>query len=147
MGYVLPCDLPNFQQSAPRGEGWQLVPNVDPRHETALTWRNAETGESVVCPAIWYNAPASSYATGLRFSAARSDESAARVEAEGKPWSANEAEHMRRQARRLRAMALLCDRSPAAPAGAIDFRGLSDPMTSRDVEDSTVAAIEAEARP
>lgn len=146
MAYVLPCNLPNFQQSAPRGDGWRLVDNEDPRHVAALTWHNAETGESIVCPSIWYNAPASSYARSLRYSAERSDECAARKDEEGKPWSASEAEHFRRQARRLRAMAMLCDRSPDAPAGSIDFRGLSDPTTPRNVEDSTVAAIEAEAR-
>lgn len=142
MAYVLPCNLPNFQQSAPRGDGWELVSNDDPRHIAALTWRNATTGESIVCPSIWYNAPARIYAIGLRYNAERSGESAAHKDAEGKPWSAREADHMRRQARRLRAMAMLCDRSPDVPAGSVDFRGLSDPTIPRDAEDSTVAAIE-----
>lgn len=141
--YTLPCDLPNFQQSAPRGDGWQIAPNHDPRHDSALTWQNSATGESIVCPAIWYNAPASSYAATLRYNAESSDRSAARMEADSKSWSASDAEHMRRQARRLRAMAMLCDRNPTVPAGAIDMRGLSNPGTPRDVEAATVEAIEA----
>lgn len=140
--YVLPCNLPNFQQNAPKGEGWKLVPNEDPRHGAALTWRHDETGKTIVCPSIWYNAPASSYAKALRFNADRSDESATYKDGEGKPWSAGEARHMRQQARRLRAMAALCDRAPDNPAGAINFHGLSDPLTSRDRELLIIESIE-----
>ncbi|TPI86407.1 hypothetical protein [Mesorhizobium sp. B2-8-9] len=143
--YILACNLPNFQQSAPRGDAWKLAPNDDPRHVSALTWNNAETGESIVCPSIWYNAPAASYARSLRYGAERNDECAAYKATENKPWSAREAEANRHQARRLRAMALLCDRTPDAPAGSIDFRGLSDPTTPHDIETATIAAIEAEA--
>lgn len=140
MDYVLPCNLPNFQQNAPDGAGWK----VDKSAGHQMTWRNESTGESIVCPAIWYNLPASDYAKGLRFNAARSDECAAHKDSEGKPWSLSDAERNRQQARRLRAMALLCDRKPDIPAGNIDFRGLDDPTTPRDVEAATVAAIEAE---
>lgn len=145
MTYILPCNLPNFRQSAPRGAEWRFVEEGNPHRAAQVTWRNIQTGETVVCPAIWYNLPGSRYAKSLRYNAERSDECAAHKEAEGKPWSAGEVLHLRRQARRLRAMALLCGRSPDAPASHIDFRGLDDPTTPRDVEDSTVAAIEAEA--
>lgn len=91
---------------------------------------------------MWYDLTPASYAESLRYSAERSDESAMRHAAEGKPWSPGEADHFRRQARRLRAMALLCDRSTAARAGEIDFRRLSDPTRSREEEDRIVAEIE-----
>ncbi|AMX93681.1 MULTISPECIES: hypothetical protein [Mesorhizobium] len=142
-GYILPCNLPNFDQSAPRGEGWRIASNDEPQHAGVLTWLNPATGESVVCPSIWYNLPAVRYAVSLRYDAERNDESAVRKDSEGMAWSAGEAVRSRRQARRLRAMALLCDRNPAIPAGNIDFRGLSDPITPPDVELATVEAIEA----
>jgi len=153
MVYVLPCNLPNFQQSAPRGDEWKFVDEGSPHGAGQVTWRNVDTGETIICPAIWYTFPAKRYAATLRWNADRSEENALRKLQEDvpetlrnlKPWDITEAEQMRRQARRLRAMAMLCDRNPDAPAGAIDFRGLSDPITPRDVEDSTVAAIEAEA--
>lgn len=91
--------------------------------------------------AVWYDMPPADYAESLRYGAARSDESAARQRAEGKPWSEHEARHMERQARRLRAMALLCDRSPADRAGAVDMRRLSDPTLDRETEAATVAEI------
>lgn len=138
-GYILPCNLPNFQQSAPRGDDWRHIPSAV--HQ--MTWANEKTGETVVCPSIWYNLPAADYAKGLRYNAERNDECAAYKDKEGKPWSADEAARNRQQARRLRAMALLCDRNPNAPAGSIDFRGLSDPSTPRDIEAATVEAIEA----
>lgn len=147
MAYVLPCDRPEFRQGVPSGDGWRLARDGEVQHSGGLNWYNDATGEHVLAPAIWYNLPGSRYAETLRYNAARSDESATHKEAEGKPWSSGEAQHMRRQARRLRAMAVLCDRSPDLPASHIDFRGLNDPTTPRDVEDSTVAAIEVEARP
>lgn len=142
MTYIAPCDLPNFRQSVPSDGTWRLVPNGDPRHQANLTWENIDTGETVVVPHIWYNSRAAAYAASLRYGADRSNESAARQEQEGKPWSSREAERMREQSRRLRAMAILCDRNPDVPASRIDFRGLSDPITPRDVEIATVEAIE-----
>jgi hypothetical protein len=91
----------------------------------------------------WYDLPPSGYARGLRYHAARSDESAARKEAEGKSWSVGEAERYRRQARRLRAMALLCDASAAATAGGVDFLGMTDPSQPRDAEDAAIARAES----
>lgn len=91
---------------------------------------------------MWYDLPPSEYAKGLRFRADRNDESATRKEAEGKPWSTADASHFRRQARRLRAMATLCDRSNSASAGDVDFRRLSDPTLPRDDEDTVVSDIE-----
>lgn len=153
MAYVLPCNLPNFQQSAPRGPEWQFVEEGSPHRAGQVTWRNVETGETIVCPAVWYTFPGSRYAATLRWNAERSEESARRKLQEDvpeslrtvKPWDIHDAADMRRQARRLRAMAMICDRSPDAPAGSIDFRGLSDPSTPRDVEIATIEAIEREA--
>lgn len=138
--YVLFCNLPNFQQSAPRGDEWR----VDPDAARQMTWRNQETGETIVCPSIWYNLPAASYAEELRFNAYRNDECAAFKDSEGKPWSKSDAAYNRHQARRLRAMALLCDRAPHAAAGSIDFRGLSDPTTPRETEIRMIEEIEKE---
>lgn len=153
MTYILPCNLPNFRQSAPRGAEWQFVEEENPHRAAQVTWRNIKTGETVVCPAIWYTFPAGRYAENLRWQAERCDESAKRKLQEDvpeslrtlKPWDIGEAADMRRQARRLRAMAIICDRTPDIPAGSVDFCGLSDPTTPRDVEEATIAAIEAEA--
>lgn len=90
---------------------------------------------------MWYDLTPADYAKGLRYGAERSDESAARRLAEGKPWSPHDAAYMRRQARRLRAMAMLCDRSTATRAGDVDFRRLNDPSVPREQEDATVAEI------
>ena len=89
----------------------------------------------------WYDLQPSDYARGLRYSADRSDECATRQMADGKPWSGYEVERFHRQARRLRAMALLCDRSTAARAGDIDFLGLMNPAQSREDEDAAIASI------
>lgn len=91
---------------------------------------------------MWYNQSPASYATALRYSAERSDRGAARRRAEGKPWSEGDAIHLERQARRLRAMALLCDRSSAARAGDVDFLGLDNPSQSREAEDAAVLKAE-----
>ena len=93
---------------------------------------------------MWYDLTPDQYAEFLRYSAERSDRSALRIEAENKPWSAGDAHRMRRQARRLRAMALLCDAADAGRVGYVDMRRLNDPTCPRDLEDETVAAIEAE---
>lgn len=90
---------------------------------------------------MWYNLTPAEYAESLRYSAERSDRSAAHLMAQGKPWSHLESAHMERQARRLRAMAALCDLSTATRAGAVDFRRLSDPTLDRETESATVAEI------
>lgn len=91
---------------------------------------------------IWYDLHPSGYAKGLRYNAERADERVKRYLAEGKPWSAQEAEKSARTARRLRAMAILCDKSTATRAGDIDFLGLHDPSLSRGDEDAAIAKIE-----
>ncbi|WP_269581934.1 hypothetical protein [Roseibium sp. Sym1] len=140
MAYTPLYQQPGFRQSVPSEGTWQHVPKDG---FGGITWRNADTGETVVCPVIWYTLPGKTYATSLRFNAVRAEQSAERREAEGMPWSAGDAEKMRQDARRLRAMAMLCDRSPDYPAGSIDFRGLSDPTTPKDVQDTIVTDIEA----
>ena len=94
---------------------------------------------------MFYNLTPAQYAAELRESAERSDRSADRYAVEGKPWSAGEEKYMRRQSRRLRAMATLCDRSTATRAGEVDFLGLHDPTREREREDEIVAGIEAAA--
>lgn len=90
----------------------------------------------------WYDQTPGAYAESLRYSAERSEKTAERKAAEGKPWSDYESEGFRRQARRLRAMAVFCDRSSATRAGNVDFRGLQYPDTSREIEDAAIAAAE-----
>jgi hypothetical protein len=144
-GYVAACEHPGFDQTGPSGPGWERrAVGADGRtYFGAYIFANPETGAERVAPAIWYNSSPAEYAKGLRFNAERNDECAAYKDTEGKAWSAGEAEQNRRQARRLRAMAKLCDMSEALRAGEIDFRGLSDPMNPREAEARTVAAIEA----
>lgn len=91
---------------------------------------------------IWYDQHPHDYAKYLEFCAERSDANAARYEAEGKPWSAYEIDRARRQARRLRAMALLCMRSEATRAGNVDFLRLSDPTLTREEEGAIVRKME-----
>ncbi|MBX4911446.1 hypothetical protein HJA82_29470 [Rhizobium bangladeshense] len=91
----------------------------------------------------WYNLTPAEYAKGLRYNADRQDECARRKDDEGKPWSAHDAARSRRQARRLRAMAKLCDLSQEERAGKVDFRRLHDPTVPIEEEDRVVAEIEA----
>lgn len=133
--------LPNFCQCLPAGN-WRLIEKSDPRYSGRHEWENLDDGSTLVVPAIWYNLAASVYAVSLRWNADRNEEFARNVETEGKPWSRSQAESQRHQARRLRAIATLCDREPTQPAGHVDFRGLSDPTTSREMEIATIEAIE-----
>lgn len=91
---------------------------------------------------MWYDQPPIEYAKGLRYNADRSDETADRCEKEGKPWSQSEVEHFRRAARRLRAMALLCDRSRATRAGDVNFLGMSSPAQTNEELDSILHQLE-----
>ena len=147
MAYIAAYQHPGFDQTGPSGPDWERR-QTDRDGRTywgALIYANRVTGEERVAPSIWYNLSPAEYAKGLRFNAERSDESAAYKDAEGKPWSPAEAARSRRQARRLRAMATLCDRSDALRAGDVDFRRLNDPSLSADAEADTVAQIELEA--
>lgn len=90
-----------------------------------------------------FNSPASEHAKYLRFAAENSDRSAQRHREQGKPWSEGEAKYMDRQARRLRAMALLCDANPTARTGDINFMRLTDPSLPQEDEQIIVAEIEA----
>lgn len=93
---------------------------------------------------MWYDLPPAKYAEGLRYSADRSDESAARRLSEAKAWSAGEADHFARQAKRLRAMARLCDKSTATRAGDVDFLDMHNPAQTREAEAAAVAAAMAD---
>lgn len=94
---------------------------------------------------MWYDQTPASYAGYLRYAADRNDGRAAFHDADGKPWSPYEADRARRTARRLRAMALLCDAATAPAMSGVDLRRLHDPALSREEEDATVQAIEEEA--
>lgn len=93
---------------------------------------------------MWYDANPAEYAKALLYNAERSEQSARHHDTEGKPWSPREAEHMRRQARRLRAMALLCEASGAGRAGDVDFLGMTKP--SQSIEDCERAIAKAEGK-
>lgn len=90
---------------------------------------------------MWYQLHPREYARGLRFNAERSEEQVQRHISEAKPWSWMEVERTKRQARRLRAMAILCDRSTAERAGQIDFQGLNSPSLPQEDEEKIVASI------
>lgn len=127
-----------FAQGVPRGEGWKRIGSGGGK----LLFANA-AGDRLAVPAVWYNFSPAERARAIRWNAERCDECAAHHDAEAKPWSPNDAAFWRRQARRLRAMAKLCDLSTAETAGEVDFRGLDNPGTSQAAEDETIREIEA----
>lgn len=90
----------------------------------------------------WYDLQPEEYAKSLRYGADRQEECAKFKDKENKPWSAHEATINRKIARRLRAMAILCDQSNASRAGNIDFRLLNDPTISSEYEERIVTEIE-----
>lgn len=92
--------------------------------------------------ATWADDPPKEYAKLCRFMAERSTRSAARQRAEAKPWSEGEAKYFDLQARRCRAMALLCENSKAERAGDIDFRGLDRPELDLETQLRVIESIE-----
>jgi hypothetical protein len=116
MTYRMACSEPDFCQSVPPGN-WTLVP--DALFPGSYRYRNNDTAETVLVPAIWYTGTAKSRAGYLAFCAERSEESAARLAREGKAWSASEAASMRRQASRLRFQASLYEACGNAIAGHV----------------------------
>lgn len=97
----------------------------------------------------WYLNTPSAYATGLRYNADRSDECATYQERRADSYAAVLANRYRRQAKRLRAMAHLCDISAAETAGDIDFFGMMDPSQSEADEDAAIKkalSLKAEGR-
>lgn len=82
-------------------------------------------------------------AKALQFYAERSDECEKHQRAGGDSYRAA---HYQHQARRLRAMAMLAERSTAATAGEVDFRRLYDPGLGREAETIIIEEIEAEQR-
>jgi len=99
---------------------------------------------------MWYDMPPKEYAKSCRYSAERSDASATRIRAEiqatwrDKPplRGEDEAKYFDRQARRCRAMALLCENSDAKRAGDVDFKGLDRPEQNLDIQLKVIKAIE-----
>jgi len=138
--YAAAYQHPNFAQALPVGPAWEYVGCEC----GCLLYRDLSSGAQALVPAIWYNLPPADYAKTLRFNAERSDECAAHRRKEAKPWATHEAATFERQARRLRAMALLCDRSPAPCAGQVEFLGLNDPSQSREAEAMAIEHAEAQ---
>ncbi len=115
--YRIACNEADFRQSVPAGR-WSRV--SDALFPTCYRYRNDDTGETVLVPAIWYNGTPKERAAYLRYCADRSDEGAARIEAEGKPWSASQAAGQRADAARVREQAAIYEASPASVAGHVE---------------------------
>lgn len=95
----------------------------------------------------WYDLTPAQYATSLRWRADRNywlaEQLAEYYAGKDEYWLRCRSDQLRRAARRLRAMAILCDHSPAARAGDVDFLGMSRPDQS--FADEVVACVRAEA--
>ena len=91
---------------------------------------------------LWYDTPPKEYAKLYHAAARRSKESAARQQAEAKPWSEGEIKNFVRQARRLRAMALLCENSEAKRVGDVYFMGLDRPDFGPEIELEIIEVVE-----
>jgi hypothetical protein len=92
---------------------------------------------------MWYNLTPSEYAVTLHWYAARSDEGADAQDKLDVSWGPRTAERLRHQARRLRAMAMLCERSVLSQAGDVDFHDLHSPALTREQEVAIIEEIEA----
>jgi hypothetical protein len=115
--YRMPCNEPDFQQTVPAGR-WTRVP--DPAFPMQYRYRNDDTGETVLVPAIWYNGTPKERATYLRDCADRQDESARHHDGDGKPWSRHEAAAARDRAAKLRSDAAIYEASTASTAGKVE---------------------------
>jgi hypothetical protein len=96
-----------------------------------------------VIPSAWYNLTPAEYAEKLRYRAERSEETARRKREEKETCWQQDETFFKRQARRLRAMALICDHSAETRVGLVDFWGLNNP--SRSLEEECAAIERAEA--
>lgn len=92
---------------------------------------------------MWYDQTPANYAKGLRWDADRNDERAAHHRTQNEPWSPGDVVFAMRAARRLRAMAILCDHSTEERAGGVDMLGMDRPEQTREDEDRAVATAEA----
>lgn len=92
---------------------------------------------------MWYDLTPAKYAEGLLWNAQRCDESAAYKRTEGRPWSEGEAQRSERNAKRLRAMAMLCAISTAERVGNVDFLDMDNPAQTREAEAAAIAKAEA----
>jgi len=90
----------------------------------------------------WYDRTPAERAKGLRYAADESERCAKFLASIGD----DRAERYVRQARRLRAMAILCDHSKATKAAHVDFLGMTEPSQTREQEDKAVAKAERLAR-
>lgn len=93
----------------------------------------------------WYDLPPADYARGLRYRAEASEGCASHWSKQDGALATQYAERYRHQARRLRAMATLCDRSDAHRAGDVDFHDLGDPTMAHEIEEEIIREIEEDA--
>ncbi|MCA3700827.1 MAG: hypothetical protein IOB84_13725 [Brevundimonas sp.] len=95
--------MTTFQQMRPQGPAW--VRAEGDKFSGTLTFSNTETGARVQVPNIWYNQTAEDRADAMRFYAEQKRASAARIRAEGRAWSAAEADAAEARAAELDALA------------------------------------------
>lgn len=115
--YRMACNEPDFRQSVPDGR-WTRVP--DPVFPFCFRYRNDDTAETVLVPAIWYNGTPKERAGHLRFCADRAEEGAAKIEAEGHAWSPADAARQRASAGRLREQAAIYEASTESTTGHVE---------------------------
>ena len=91
-----------------------------------------------------YDLPPAEMARALRSNAQDNLDLAKKKSRSQDEWIRKDAPKSERTARRLNAMAMLCDMSTAATYGGVQMRGLDDASQPKAVEDLVVAQIEAE---
>ncbi len=116
MTYRMACNEPDFRQSVPDGKWTRIADQLFPM---CYRYRNDETGETVLVPAIWYNGKPKERAAYLRDCAERQDESARHHASDNKPWSPHEAAAARDRAAKLRRDAAIFEASDASTAGKV----------------------------
>jgi hypothetical protein len=119
MTYRMPCNEPDFQQSVPAGK-WTRIP--DPLFPSQYRYRNDDTGETVLVPAIWYNGTPKERAAYLLDCAEQNDKRALFHDTDNKAWSPGEARQARESAMRLRKLASLYEASTESTAGKVEAR-------------------------
>ena len=61
--YIAPYQQPDFAQGRSHGPEWQPIE----AQWGCLRFRNTDTGETVTCPAIWYNLTVEDHCKSLRY--------------------------------------------------------------------------------
>lgn len=117
--YRMPCNEPDWSQFVPEGN-WTRVPDTMFPH--SYRYRNDDSGETVLVPAMWYTGLASERAAYLRYCADNQDAQAKRHDNEGKPWSTYEAKAARKRADNLRDEADIYANAGKTIAGHVTLR-------------------------